>query len=52
MLKKNIFNKEVLLWLIFHLSIILIFLFRFDYRAKIDTNFLSIAPRFAESEDF
>lgn len=51
-MKKNILNKKVLLWLIFHLSIILIFLFRFDYRAKIDTNFLSIAPRFAESEDF
>ena len=51
-MKKNILNKKVLLWLIFHLSVILIFLFRFDYRAKIDTNFLSIAPRFAESEDF
>ena len=51
-MKKNILNKKVLLWLIFHLSIILIFLFRFDYRAKIDTNFLSIAPRFAESKDF
>ena len=51
-MKKNILNKKVLLWLIVHLSILLLFLFRFNHRAKIETNFLSIAPRFAESEDF
>ncbi len=51
-MKKNILNKKVIVWLIVHLSVFLIFLFRFDYRAKIDTNFLSIAPRFEESEDF
>ena len=51
-MKKNILNKKVILWLIVHLSVFFIFLFRFDYRAKIDTNFLSIAPRFEESEDF
>ena len=51
-MKKNILNKKVILWLIVHLSIILLFLFRFNYRAKIETNFLSIAPKFEESEDF
>lgn len=51
-MKKNILNKKVILWLIVHLSVFLIFLFRFDYRAKIETNFLSIAPKFEESEDF
>ena len=51
-MKKNILNKKVIFWLIVHLSIILLFLFRFNYRAKIETNFLSIAPKFEESEDF
>lgn len=51
-MKKNILNKKVILWLIVHLSVFLIFLFRFDYRAKIETNFLSIAPKFEESKDF
>ena len=51
-MKKNILNKKIILWLIVHLSVILLFLFRFDYRAKIETNFLAIAPKFAESEDF
>ena len=51
-MKKNILNKKVILWLIVHLSIILLFLFRFNYRAKIETNFLSIAPKFEESGRF
>lgn len=51
-MKKNILNKKVILWLIVHLSIILLFLFRFNYRAKIETNFLSIAPKFEESGHF
>lgn len=51
-MKKNILNKKVFLWLIVHLSILLLFLFRFNERAKIETNFLSIAPKFEESEDF
>ena len=51
-MKKNILNKKVIFWLIVHLSIILLFLFRFNYRAKIETNFLSIAPKFEESGHF
>lgn len=51
-MKKNILNKKAALWLIVHLSVLLLFLFRFENRAKIDTNFLSIAPKFEESEDF
>lgn len=51
-MKKNILNKKAALWLLIHLSVLLLFLFRFENRAKIDTNFLSIAPKFAESEDF
>ena len=51
-MKKNILNKKVIFWLIVHLSIILLFLFRFNYRAKIETNFLSIAPKFEESGRF
>ncbi|TKZ36311.1 MMPL family transporter [Brachyspira catarrhinii] len=51
-MKKNILNKKVFLWLIVHLSILLLFLFRFNHRAKIETNFLSIAPKFEESGNF
>lgn len=51
-MKKNILNKKVIFWLIVHLSILLLFLFRFNHRAKIETNFLSIAPKFEESGHF
>ena len=51
-MKKNILNKKVIFWLIVHLSILLLFLFRFNNRAKIETNFLSIAPKFEESGHF
>ena len=51
-MKKNILNKKVVFWVIVHLSILLLFLFRFNHRAKIETNFLSIAPKFEESGNF
>ena len=51
-MKKNILNKKFFFWLIVHLSILLLFLFRFNHRAKIETNFLSIAPKFEESGNF
>ena len=40
------------LWIFFHLFAVAVFIIRHDKIAKIDTNFLSITPKFLEDKDF
>ncbi|WP_083250045.1 MMPL family transporter [Brachyspira hampsonii] len=47
--RRNIFT---IIWIIFHLFAVILFLVRFEKTAKIDTNFLSITPKFLEDKDF
>ena len=42
----------IVLWLFFHLFSVVIFIIRHENIAKIDTNFLSITPKFLEDKDF
>ena len=42
----------IVLWIFFHLSALILFIARYDKTAKIDTNFLSITPKFLEDKDF
>lgn len=42
----------IVLWIFFHLFALILFIARYDKTAKIDTNFLSITPKFLEDKDF
>ena len=42
----------IFLWLFFHLFAVVVFIIRHENAAKIDTNFLSITPKFLEDKDF
>ena len=42
----------IALWIFFHLFAVAVFIIRHDKIAKIDTNFLSITPKFLEDKDF
>ncbi|MEI0602741.1 MMPL family transporter [Brachyspira alvinipulli] len=42
----------IFLWLFFHLFAIVVFIIMHENAAKIDTNFLSITPKFLEDKDF
>ena len=48
-------NKRKILigfWIFFHLFAVVLFIVRHEKTAKIDTNFLSITPKFLEDKDF
>lgn len=47
--KRKIFTA---VWIFFHLFAVILFLIRLGNTAKIDTNFLSITPKFLEDKDF
>ncbi|WP_258222271.1 hypothetical protein [Brachyspira hampsonii] len=56
-MNKTILNNNrrtilTIIWIIFHLFAVILFLVRFEKTAKIDTNFLSITPKFLEDKDF
>ena len=42
----------IVLWIFFHLFALILFIARYDKTAKMDTNFLSITPKFLEDKDF
>ena len=42
----------IFLWLFFHIFAVVLFIIRHENTAKIDTNFLSITPKFLEDKDF
>ncbi|WP_297277327.1 MMPL family transporter [uncultured Brachyspira sp.] len=42
----------IFLWLFFHIFAVVVFVIRHENIAKIDTNFLSITPKFLEDKDF